>query len=134
MYVYDTKIRVRYADTDRMGYVYYGNYPEYIEVGRTEALRALSGSYKNLEDRGVFMLVHSMFIKYIKPAFYDDLLTVKTIIKEIPTRRMFFEYEIYNEKGDLLCKAETTLAFVSKKTGKTCRAPEWFSKLFDEFF
>ena len=134
MIISETKIRVRYADTDRMGYVYYGNYPTYYEVARTEALRQLNSSYKELEEKGIAMPVHTMNIKYIKPAFYDDLLTVKTYIKSKPDRLMIFDYEVYNQKGELLNKATTTLPFVSMETGKPCRAPEWFVKLFDEYF
>ena len=134
MIVSETKIRVRYADTDRMGYVYYGNYPTYYEVARTEALRQLKSSYKKLEEKGIAMPVHTLNIKYIKPAFYDELITIKTFIKEKPERRMVFQYEVYNENNELLNKADTTLAFVSIETGKPCRAPEWFVKLFDGYF
>ncbi|MCF8298306.1 MAG: acyl-CoA thioesterase [Saprospiraceae bacterium] len=134
MIISETKIRIRYADTDKMGFVYYGNYPTYYEVARTEALRELNSSYKQLEEDGISMPVHSMNIKYIKPAFYDDLITVKTFIKSRPERLMVFDYEIYNQNNELLNKATTTLPFISIETGKPCRPPEWFLKLFDGYF
>jgi acyl-CoA thioester hydrolase len=94
MYISETKLRVRYAETDRMGYAYYGNYAQYYEVGRVEALRQLGLSYRSLEDSGIFLPVLHYSVKFFKPAFYDDLLTVRTIIKEIPQTRIKFFYEI----------------------------------------
>jgi acyl-CoA thioester hydrolase len=132
VYISETKIRVRYSETDQAGFVYYGNYAQYYEVGRVEALRQLGYTYKGLEKEGVVMPVLSMNIKYIRPGLYDDLLTVKTIIREAPVTRMNFEYEIYNESGKLLNKGETTLVFISKKTYKTIKAPEWFAKLIEK--
>ena len=84
MYSTENKIRVRYAETDRMGYVYYGNYAQYFEVARVEMLRNLGISYKSLEDSGVILPVIDFTIKYIKPAFYDDFLTVKITLKQMP--------------------------------------------------
>ena len=129
IYTSETKIRVRYSETDQAGFVYYGNYAQYYEVGRVEALRQLGFTYKGLEEEGVVMPVISMIIKYIRPALYDDLLTIKTIIREAPVTRMNFEYEISNESGKLLNKGETTLVFISKNTNKTMKAPEWFTSL-----
>lgn len=126
MYVTEVKIRVRYAETDRMGYVYYGNYAQYFEVGRVEGLRQLGMNYKTMEDSGVMLPVYTFNIKYFKPAFYDELLTIKSIIKEIPSARISFEYETYNEKSELLNKADTTLVFIDKKTNKPCNAPQEF--------
>lgn len=126
MYTSETTIRVRYGETDRMGFVYYGNYAEYFEVGRVEALRKLGMSYKELEDSGILLPVYSFNIKYLKPAFYDDLLTVRTTIKTILQARICFEYETYNEKNELLNKGETTLVFMDKKTNKPCLAPAFF--------
>ncbi|NOX45848.1 MAG: acyl-CoA thioesterase [Chlorobi bacterium] len=131
-YISETKIRVRYSETDQAGLVYYGNYAQYYEVGRIEALRQLGHTYKGLEEAGVVMPVLSMNIKYIRPALYDDLLTIKTIIREAPITRMNFEYEISNESGKLLNKGETTLVFVSKETYKTIKAPEWFTGLIEK--
>lgn len=129
MYITETKLRVRYAETDQMGYVYYGNYAQYYEVGRVEALRQLGMSYRSMEDNGVMMPVLTYSVKYFKPAFYDEELTIKTTIKEIPQARITFEYECFNAKGDLLNKGETTLAFINKLTGKPMAAPEEFVRL-----
>jgi len=130
MYISETKIRVRYSETDKMGYVYYGNYPAYFEVGRAEAMRELGMTYRQMEDKGVMMPIASMNLKYLRPAFYDDLLTIKTIVKELPSSRMHFFYEVANENGDLLTKGETILAFVNMNTRRPCPAPEWFLKAF----
>jgi acyl-CoA thioester hydrolase len=129
VYISEIKIRVRYSETDQAGFVYYGNYAQYYEVGRVEALRQLGYTYKGLEESGIVMPVLSMNIKYIRPAHYDDLLTIKTIIREAPVTRMNFEYEILNESGTLLNKGETTLVFISKETYKTIKAPKWFTEI-----
>lgn len=117
-------IRVRYAETDQMGYVYYGNYAAYFEMGRVELLRSLGTSYKELEDQGIMLPVRDFSIRYIKPALYDDLLTLTTTLTETPSTRIHFTYQLHNEDGTLLCKAETTLVFVDKKTGRPVAAPE----------
>lgn len=134
MFVSEVKIRVRYGETDRMGYVYYGNYAEYFEVGRVEALRKLGLNYKDVEDSGIMLPVYTFSIKYFKPAFYDDLLTIKTTIKEIPQARITFEYEIYNEKKELLNKGETVLVFIDIKTNKPRSAPESFIEKLKKYF
>ena len=134
MYSSETQIRVRYAETDQMGYVYYGNYAQYYEVGRVEAMRQLGLSYKAMELSGVMMPVLSFSIKYIKPAFYDDVLTIKTSIKEMPSLRIVFNYETYNQEGLLLNVGETTLVFVDKVKNKTCMPPEAFQKTLKTFF
>lgn len=131
MYRSETKIRVRYAETDQMGYVYYGNYAQYYEVGRVEALRQLGMSYRDMELNGIMLPVLSYSIKYFKPAFYDEELTIKTIIKDIPGARIVFEYECFNEKGILLNKGETTLVFINKETNKPVSAPADFVKLLE---
>ena len=130
MYISETKIRVRYSETDQMGYVYYGNYPAFYEVGRTDALREMGTTYHTLEKKGVMMPVASLSIKYIKPAKYDDLLTVKTIVKELPKMRMHFFYEVYNEAGDLLNIGETVLAFIDMKRNRPIACPDWLIELF----
>jgi acyl-CoA thioester hydrolase len=134
MYVSETQLRVRYAETDKMGYVYYGNYAQYYEVGRVEAMRQLGLSYKVMEDDGIMMPVLSFKIKYIKPAFYDDVITIKTTIKEIPQLRILFEYESYNQDGVLLNVGETTLVFIDMIKNKTCLPPPEFLKRLGEFF
>jgi len=126
MYTTEIQIRVRYGETDQMGYVWYGNYADYFGVARIEALRQLGVSYKNLEEDGIMLPVFSYSVKFFKPAYFDDELTIKTIIRELPLVRIKFEYETYNKKGDLLNKAETTLVFIDKSTNKPCAAPGSF--------
>ncbi|MES2286321.1 MAG: thioesterase family protein [Bacteroidota bacterium] len=134
MYISETSLRVRYAETDRMGYVYYGNYAQYFEVGRVEALRQLGTSYKEMEDNGIMLPVYSCNIKYLKPAFYDDLLVIKTVIKDLPTAKITFEYEIYNQKGELLTTANTSLVFIKMATNKPCQAPGSFIEKIKVYF
>lgn len=134
MYISETTVRVRYAETDKMGYVYYGNYTHYYEVGRVEALRSLGTSYKEMEDSGVMLPVYTCNLKYMKPALYDDLLLIKTCIKELPTLKITFDYEIYNQKNELLNTGSTTLVFIDMKTNKPCRAPESFIERIKIFF
>ncbi len=124
MLVNKVEIRVRYAETDQMGYVYYGNYAAYYEVGRVELMRELGMSYRSIEDSGLMLPVRDFSIRYLKPALYDDLLTVETRIEEVPTARIRFFYNIFDSSGDLLNTAETTLVFVDKATGKPTSAPE----------
>ncbi|MFW5758976.1 MAG: acyl-CoA thioesterase [Bacteroidota bacterium] len=134
MYVSETQIRVRYSETDKMGYVYYGNYPAYYEVGRAEAMRQLGMTYRQMEEKGVMMPIVTLNCKYIKPAFYDDLLTIKTIVKEMPVSRMHFFYEVYNQKREILNKGETVLAFIDMKKRKPCPAPSWFTQAIENLF
>jgi acyl-CoA thioester hydrolase len=134
MYISETTVRVRYAETDKMGYVYYGNYTHYYEVGRVEALRQLGTSYKEMEDSGVMLPVYTCSIKYLKPALYDDLLLIKTTIKELPKARITFDYEIFNEKGDLLNQGTTTLVFIDMKTNRPRPAPDSFIEKISKFF
>lgn len=134
MFVSEIKLRVRYGETDRMGYVYYGNYAEYFEVARVEALRELGMNYKNLEDNGIILPVYTFSVKYLKPAFYDDLLTIRSRIPELPQTRLIFEYETYNEKKELLNTAEVVLVFIDKKTNKPIRAPEEFINSISKYF
>ena len=134
MYISETTVRVRYAETDKMGYVYYGNYTQYYEVGRVEALRQLGSSYKVMEDEGVMLPVYTCNIKYLKPAVYDDLLVIKTTIKELPTVRITFDYEIYNQNNELLNVGNTTLVFVEINTNKPRSAPDSFMEKIKKFF
>ena len=134
MYISETTVRVRYAETDRMGYVYYGNYTLYYEVGRVEALRQLGTSYKEMEDNGIMLPVYSCNIKYLKPALYDDLLIIKTFIKELPTAKISFDYEIYNQQNELINSANTLLVFINMSTNKPCRAPKSFLEKIKKYF
>ncbi len=129
-----TQLRVRYAETDQMGYVYYGNYAKYYEVARADAMRTLGMTYRQMEEKGVFMPIVTMLSKFIRPAYYDDLLTIKTIVNEMPSTRMHFFYEVYNENGTLINKGETVLAFVRKDTGRPCSAPDWFIQKLETVF
>jgi acyl-CoA thioester hydrolase len=130
MYSHTTQIRVRYAETDKMGYLYYGNYASYYEVGRVEAIRSLGVSYKELEDSGIMMPVLDLQSTFVKPAYYDELLTVTTTITEMPGVRMLFNYEINNEQGETINYGKTTLIFFDSERRKPCRPPgELISKL-----
>lgn len=123
MFSHQTTFRVRYAETDRMGYVYYGTYAQYFEVGRVEALRSLGLSYRRMEEDGVMLPVHDLKVEYHKPAHYDDLLTLRTTIISMPAVRIVFAYELFNEAGVLLTNALTTLVFIDRATNRPCRAP-----------
>ncbi|HSV87097.1 MAG TPA: thioesterase family protein [Bacteroidales bacterium] len=125
MMISETQIRVRYGETDQMGFVYYGNYALYFEVGRAEAMRKLGMSYRQMEEKGVYMPIAQLNVKYLKPARYDDLLTVRTIVREMPASRMTFDYEVYNTDKTLLCTGSTVLAFVKTQTNRPCPAPDW---------
>lgn len=130
----ETVLRVRYGETDRMGYAYYGNYAMYYEVGRVEALRKTGFSYKDMEDRGILLPVVDFAIQYKKPAFYDDEITVVTMIREMPSVRFTFHYECYNAKKELLNTGHVTLVFIDKEKNKPCSPPEWFLTEFKKVF
>lgn len=124
MFEHKTTVRTRYSEVDRMGYVYYGNYATYFEVGRVEAMRVLGISYAELEEDGIMMPVIRYEISYNKPAFYDEELTIVTRVREVPRSRILFEYETWNAKGEMLNSALTELVFVDSKTMKPQRAPQ----------
>ncbi len=134
MYNHDVQIRVRYADTDQMGYVYYGNYAAYYEVARVESFRHLGYAYKQLEEAGIMMPVLELKSNYILPAKYDDLLTIKVSIPEFPKVKIKYLYEVYNEEETLLNRGETTLAFINMKSGKPVRMPEVMGQLLKPFY
>jgi acyl-CoA thioester hydrolase len=134
MFTHEVQIRVCYADTDQMGYVYYGNYLRFYEIGRVEALRSLGCVYKELEASGVWLPVYESSSKYLQPAKYDDLLTVKVMVKTLPKVRMVFEYEIYNEEKLLLHTGVTTLVFINKYTQRPCYAPDSLISKIRPFF
>ena len=121
---FDYTLRTRYAETDQMGVVYYGNYPQYLELGRVEWLRAIGLTYKEIEAEGIMMPVVSLQIQYKKPALYDELITIRTKLKDLPSTKIEFDYEILNEKGELLSTANTILVFVDAKTFRPVRCPE----------
>jgi len=134
MYTSETTVRVRYGETDQMGYVYYGYYAMYYEVARVESLRKLGLTYKSIEAQGIIMPVLENKSKYIVPGRYDELLRIVCTIRQKPGIRIKFEYEIYNEAGLLLHTGEALLAFVSKATGRPCRPPEVMMSLLVRFF
>ncbi|MEK6614560.1 MAG: thioesterase family protein [Bacteroidota bacterium] len=134
MFTSEVKLRVRYGETDRMGYAYYGNYAEYFEVARVESLRELGMNYKDMEDNGIILPVYTFSVKYFKPAFYDDLLTIKCSIKEMPKVRITFFYETFNEKNELLNTGEVTLVFIDKKNNKPMGAPIEFIEKIKKYF
>lgn len=124
-----TQHRIRYAETDKMGYCYYGNYPIFLEVGRVELFRALGISYKSLEDNGILLPVLDLNIKYIAPALYDDLIRVDTALIRLDGVRLFFDYSIYNEDDVLLIRAATTLVFVDANNRKPIAPAQNFISL-----
>ncbi|ALD21497.1 acyl-CoA thioesterase [Hymenobacter sp. DG25A] len=135
MYSHDTAIRVRYAETDQMGYVYHGNYAAYFEVARTEAFRQLGIRYKDLEADGVGMPVGEIRTRFRRPARYDDLLTVRLLLKQpAEGSRVLFEYEIYNEAQELLTEGHTLMVFVSTANGRPVPIPEDIQAKLAPFF
>jgi len=134
MYKNVCSLRVRYGETDQMGYVYYGLYAQFYEVGRVEMIRSLGLSYKSFEKGGIMMPVLELKSKYIRPARYDDLLSIHTTLIQLPSTRIFFSYEIYNEEKTLLNTGETTLVFVNMETGKPCSPPESLMEALKPYF
>ena len=125
---FEFKVRVRYAETDQMGVVYHGNYAQYFEMGRVEWLRNLGLSYKFMEENGIMLPVVSLTMNYKKPARYDDLIRVKTIFKSQTSVKIEFDYEIFNEKDELLTTGTSMLVFVDMKTGRPTLPPSYISE------
>ncbi len=135
MYESTTQVRVRYGETDQMGYLYYGYYALYYEVGRAEAIRQLGFTYKELEDMGIVMPVAELNAKYLRPALYDNLITVKTILKELPEGpKIQFHTELYNEQEQLLNVGVTTLVFFDPKEKKKINMPAELYQRLAPFF
>lgn len=124
--------RVRYAETDQMGFVYYGNYAQYFEIGRVEALKKVGISYRALEESGILLPVKDLQVQYIKAAKYDDLITVKTTVPKLPTNRILFEYQILRAE-ELLATGSTTLFFINKE-GRPIRPSKEFMAQLEPFF
>lgn len=125
---FEFTVRVRYAETDQMGVVYHGNYAQYFEMGRVEWLRNLGLSYKFMEENGIMLPVVSLTMNYKKPARYDDLIRVKTIFKSQTSVKIEFDYEIFNEKEELLTTGTSMLVFVDMKTGRPTLPPKYVSE------
>jgi acyl-CoA thioester hydrolase len=135
MFITETKIRIHYALTDQMGVVYYGHYAQFYEIGRTEAIRQIGYTYKEIEAMGIIMPVVAINSKFLRPAKYDDMITVKTIVKELPAKHeITFFNEIYNEAGKLLNTGEVTLYFVNAANMKRCHIPEPLREKLAPFF
>jgi acyl-CoA thioester hydrolase len=125
MLSHQVSYRVCYADTDQMGYVYYGNYARFYEIARVETLRSIGVSYKVLEDAGIGLPVYENYSKYHAPAFYDDLLRIECTLIKMPSVRIEFEYKVYNQSDVLLHEGKTTLVFMDLVTKKVVKAPDW---------
>lgn len=134
MYISETSIRVRYGETDQMGYVYYGYYAMYYEVARVESLRQLGLTYREMEEMGVMMPVLENKSKFLAPARYDDLLRIVTTLREKPGVKIRFEYEIFNENNSLIHQGETLLVFINKSTNRPCRQPPEMEMVLSRFF
>ena len=135
MFTSETKVRVRYAETDAMGVVYHGNYAPYFEVARVESIRQLGFSYKDMESAGVIMPVIEWHAKFLRPAHYDDLLTIKTILKELPAdHRIEFFQEVYNESGKQLTLGRVVLYFMKAATMEKTTMPAFLKEKLQPFF
>jgi acyl-CoA thioester hydrolase len=134
MHSYSEKIRVRYGETDQMGYVYHGNYALYYEQARTEMMRQLGLSYAELERQGTMLPIRELNIKYYHPASYDELLTVTATVEQMPTVKMLIKYRTHNEAGLLLNEGTTTLVFVDAATRRPVHPPQIFLERVKEFF
>ncbi|MBD1386601.1 acyl-CoA thioesterase [Mucilaginibacter rigui] len=129
-----TKLRVRYGETDQMGYMYYGNYAEFFEVGRVEMLRSLGLTYSGMEASGIMMPVLELKCKYLKPARYDEEITINVIMDKMPGVKIHFRYELFNEKQELIHIGETLLAFINMKSNRPCLPPADFMEKLKPFF
>ncbi len=127
-----TTYRIRYADTDQMGVVYYGNYPRFYEIGRSEMIRDFGFSYKELEDTGVYMPVASVNAKYLRPLYYDEMITIESTLKTIPQARMVFYHTIYNSENEVVHTAEVTLVFLNAETNRPVRVPEYMTRALEK--
>jgi len=134
MYSSETKFRVRYCETDKMGYVYHGNYVQYFEIGRTEMLRELGLTYAKLEDSGVILPVRYLNINFIRPGFYDQELKLKTYLRKLPSVKIKFDYELYNPDNELMSTGDVTLAFLDNVTRRPIKPPEVLMEKFRKYF
>jgi len=135
MFITETQIRVRYAETDQMNVVYYGNYAQYFEVARAESIRNLGFTYKEMEASGVIMPVVEMQTKFLRPAHYDDLLTIRTILRDLPVdHRIHFEHEVFNQEKKLLTLGKVILYFVKMGNFEKTVMPETMRQVLQSFF
>jgi acyl-CoA thioester hydrolase len=131
MFTAETQVRVRYAETDQMNVVYHGNYAQYFEVARAESIRQLGFTYKDMEASGIVMPIVELHVKFLRPAHYDDLLTIKTQLRELPTdHRIEFHHEVFNEKEKLITIGRVVLYFIDPKTKEKAKMPiQLYTKL-----
>lgn len=123
MKIQKTFVKVRYAETDQMGVVHHGNYPQYCEIARIDWLESLGISYKSMEEEGVMLPVYEMNFRFIKPATFDQVLRIETHIRETPGVRIRFYYSIFDEKNELITTATTVLVFMDSLTKRPVRCP-----------
>lgn len=129
MISFEHKLRVEYHHTDQMGIVHHSNYIKFFEAARTEWLRAVGMTYAEMERRGVMMPIVDVHIKYRQPAYYDEVLSVRVFVDELPMARMIFRYEIRGEDGRDVASGTTTLGFIDSVTRRPQRAPEWLMEV-----
>ena len=130
---YSTQVRVRYKDTDQMGIMHHSNYVVLYEQARTEWLRDMGLTYAEIERRGIMSPIIEVHSRYHYPAFYDEVLTVKVSMEEMPAARLVIASEVYNEAGKLVNTGSVTLGFMHASTRRPCRAPEWFIAALEEY-
>ena len=135
MFVFDYEKRIRYAETDKMGYLYYGNYPLLYEIGRAESIRSLGISYQELEDvHKIMMPVVYTESRYMHPAYYDELITIRTILQEMPTRLIEFHHELYNQEEKCIHKGQVKLVFLDIESSKRVSAPDYLTDKLKPYF
>ncbi|MGK0317593.1 MAG: acyl-CoA thioester hydrolase [Saprospiraceae bacterium] len=135
MFIHEHQKRIRYGETDQMGYLYYGNYALLFEIGRVEAIREMGTTYKYMEEEmGVMMPVIFMECRYLAPAKYDELITIRTILKELPTKIIEFHHEILNESGKLIHRGVVKLFFIDMKTNKRVSTPSFLTNKIKHLF
>lgn len=134
MYTSTTVLRVRYGETDRMGFLFHAHYVNYYEVARTESIRQLGLTYRSIEEEGIIMPVTDVIVKYLLPAHYDELITINSTIAKLPEVRMVINAEMLNEKGEVINRSEVRLAFLNAAARHICRAPESLLNAFRPFF
>jgi acyl-CoA thioester hydrolase len=135
MYSHETQVRVRYGETDQMGYLYYGNYALYYEIGRVEMLRSLGLTYKDMESKyHIKMPVMSVQMRFVRPALYDELLTIKTTLRDLPTQNITFYVEVFNEKKKLVNGGSVRLCFVDMTSNKTVSPPQFLIEKLNPYF
>jgi len=135
LFITETKIRIHYALTDQMGVVYHGHYAQFYEIGRGEAIREIGFTYKDIEAMGIIMPVVDIHSRFLRPAKYDDLITVKTTLKELPLHhKIVFHSEIYNENGELINIGDVTLYFMEAKEMKKCEIPSALKLKLEKYF